>query len=256
MSITDRNIQNVDLHAKVLSTDIVKRAKQRGIDAIVYAPHFTRLPEIRKQAKQYTDEDLLVIPGREIFTGTWENRKHVLGLDLQEPIPDFITLEGAMKELQRQDAAVLVPHPEFFTVGLTAADCRKYSNIIVGVETYNPKHLTVHNKRAQKLAVGLPAPRFGSSYAHLPRTVGEVWTELSSPVSSESELITAIKQEAPRKVRHQTGKRHRWQSVKEFLHLGWENSWKKFDRIIVSGIEDTHPSHQAYTGKFDDVSVY
>ncbi|PHQ46649.1 metal-dependent phosphoesterase, partial [Halorubrum sp. C3] len=34
----------VDAHVKVLDDEVVARAKDRGIDALVYAPHFTRLP--------------------------------------------------------------------------------------------------------------------------------------------------------------------------------------------------------------------
>ncbi|PSP39031.1 metal-dependent phosphoesterase, partial [Halobacteriales archaeon QH_7_65_31] len=33
----------VDPHVKILDERVVRRAKQRGLDAIVYAPHFIRL---------------------------------------------------------------------------------------------------------------------------------------------------------------------------------------------------------------------
>ena len=55
----------IDPHVKVLDDRVVRRAKSRDIDALVYAPHFTRLPEIRQRAAQYSDEELLVLPGRE-----------------------------------------------------------------------------------------------------------------------------------------------------------------------------------------------
>jgi predicted metal-dependent phosphoesterase TrpH len=45
----------IDPHVKVLDDRVVRRAKARGIDAVVYAPHFTRLPEIRDRAARVPD---------------------------------------------------------------------------------------------------------------------------------------------------------------------------------------------------------
>ncbi|MFW6320736.1 MAG: PHP domain-containing protein, partial [Halohasta sp.] len=56
------------MHTKILTDAVVDRAKRRGLDVLVYAPHFTRLPEIRRRAARYSDDDLLVVPAREIFT--------------------------------------------------------------------------------------------------------------------------------------------------------------------------------------------
>jgi hypothetical protein len=42
----------------------------------------------------------------------------------------------------------------------------------------------------------------------------------------------------------------------EFAHLGYENTWEKFDRVMLQGTEPTHPDHVAYGGAFDDVKVY
>lgn len=248
-------IHRVDPHVKVLSDEIVTRAKHRGLDAIVYAPHFTPLPEIKRRAQEYSDAELSVIPAREIFTGRWDNRKHVLAIGLDEPVPDFITLDGAMTELSRQDATVLVPHPTFFTVGLTAADCRRYRRIIDGIEIYNPKHLPQHNRRAQRVADLLDLPMFGSSYAHLPATVGEVWTEFAVPVQPE-DLPQALATDRSRSIRRRDGWDHRRRKSLEFLHLGWENSWKKLDRVLLSGQEPTHPDRPVYNRRFDDVTAY
>ena len=63
----------------------------------------------RERAERFSDDDLLVVPARELFTGSWRNRKHVLALDLEAPVPDFLTFEGTIAELERQDAVVLAP---------------------------------------------------------------------------------------------------------------------------------------------------
>lgn len=246
----------VDPHVKVLDERVVRRARARGLDALVYAPHFTRLPEIEREAAASTREDLLVVPGREIFTGNWRNRRHVLAVGLQEPVPDFITLAGAMAELKRQDAAVLVPHPEYMTVSLDAGEIREYRGVIDAVEAYNPKHWDRHNRRAKVIVRESGLPPFASSYAHRRGTVGEVWTAFEDPVEDGEGLVAALTSGASRRLFHRPGLAHRLRCVAEFAHLGYENSWEKFDRVVLSGMEATHPGHPAYGGRFDDVRVY
>jgi len=246
----------VDMHVKILDEAVVERAKDRGLDALVYAPHFTRLPEIRERARRFSDEDLLVIPARELFTGDWRRRKHVLALGLDEPVPDFLTLEGTMAELRRQDAAVLVPHPEFLTVSLDRETVGEYADQIDAIEIYNPKHWSWHNRRATEIARAADKPAFTSSYAHLRRTVGEAWTTFHEPIESEAELVDAVNGGASRSIHHREGLRHRLRCKLEFAHLGWENTWKKFDRVYLQGTEPTHPGHIAYGGAFDDVRLY
>nr|WP_227376129.1 PHP-associated domain-containing protein [Haladaptatus halobius] len=254
--MTDCDEFRVDMHVKVLDEQVVQRAKDRGLDALVYAPHFVRLPEIRRRAERFSDDELLVVPAREVFAGTWRNRKHVLAVGLTEPVPDFITLTGAMRELDRQGAAVLIPHPEFLNVGVSEADVRVHGNVIHAVETYNLKHLDRNNRRANEIVDNTGKPPFGSSYAHLRRTIGEVWTALDAPVETEAELIDRLRAGGIARVVHRRGRRHKLRRRLEFAHLGWENTWGKFDRLILSGTEPTHPSDDLYDGRFDDVRVY
>lgn len=246
----------VDPHVKVLTEGVVARAKARGLDALVYAPHFRRLPEIRARAERASDEELTVIPGREVFTGSWRTRKHVLAVGLTDPVPDFITLEGAMAAFARQDAAVLVPHPAFLTVSLTPADLRTYRDRIHAVETYNPKHWPHHNRRARGLQADLGVPAFGSSYAHLGGTVGEVWTAFPGIDPAEAAIVDALRTGRPRSIERRRGTGHEARCTLEFAHLFAENTWKKFDRVVLSGMEATHPDHPAYDGRFDDVRAY
>ncbi|WP_458187400.1 PHP-associated domain-containing protein [Haladaptatus sp. NG-WS-4] len=244
------------MHVKVLDEQVVRRAKERAIDALVYAPHFVPLPEIRRRAERFSDDELLVVPAREVFAGTWRNRKHVLAVGLTEPVPDFITFTAAMREFDRQGAAVLIPHPEFLNVGVSEADIRVHGDVIHAVETYNPKHLDRHNERAKEIVDTTDKPAFGSSYAHLKRTIGEVWTALKTGVETEAELVDQLKTGEVGRVVHRSGRTHDLRRSLEFAHLGWENTWGKFDRLVLSRTEATHPSNDTYGGRFDDVSVY
>ena len=246
----------LDAHVKILDERVVERAKARGLDGLVYAPHFARLPEIRSRAERFSDSELQIVPGREVFTGDWRNRKHVLAVGLTDPVPDFITLEGALAEFERQSAAVLAPHPEFATVSLEAHDIRAHRNRIHGIEVYNSKNLDVHRERARELVTEFGIPAFGSSYAHLRGTVGEIWTEFEQSFETEEKIVEALRDGSPRRVYHRDGVEHRLRCAAEFMHLFYENSWGKLDRLFLSGTEPTHPNHIAYESRFDDVSVY
>ncbi|CCQ34358.1 PHP-associated domain containing protein [Halorhabdus tiamatea SARL4B] len=246
----------VDLHVKVLDETVVRRAKASGLDVLVYAPHFTQLEDIEKTAERYSDDELLVVPGREVFTGTWRDRRHVLAIGLDEPVPDFITLEAAMAEFDRQNAAVLVPHPSFLTVSLEAKQIERHRDVIDAVETYNPKHWPQHNRRATSIAREFELPAFGSSYAHLPGTVGEVWTAFDREIDDAPDLVEVLRNGASRRPRHRSSVDHYARRALEFAHLGWENSAKKVDRLLLSGQEATHPEQSVYDGRFDDASVY
>ena len=246
----------VDPHVKVLDERVVERAKRAGLDALVYAPHFTRLPEIRERAAAYSDDELLVVPAREVFTGTWRNRKHVLALGLEEPVPDFIPLETAMAEFERQDATVLIPHPTFANVSFEDSDFRTYAETIDALEIFNPKHFPMHNRRARGLAETFSLPPITASYAHLPRTVGIAHTAFETPIESEADLVAALGDRVARRVVYENGLNRWTTTAMELGHLVYENTWEKVDRLFLSGTEPTHPKHIAYDGRFDDAAVY
>lgn len=247
---------DVDMHVKVLDEAVVERAKRRGLDVLVYAPHFTRLPTIRARAERFSDDELTVVPARELFTGDWRARKHLLALGLSEPIPDFLTLDGALAELRRQDAVVIVPHPEFATVSLDRDEIAARTDDLAAVEMYNAKLFPRQNRRAREVARTVETPGFGSSYAHLGGSVGEAWTRFERDVRTEDDLLAAVREGSSRRVMHRSGAEHRLRQLAEFAHLGYENSWTKFDRLFLSATEPTHPDHVAYGGRFDDSSVY
>jgi hypothetical protein len=270
------------MHVKVLDEDVLRRAKARDMDALVYAPHFTPLPEIERRAAAYTDEELLVVPAREIFTGDWHDRKHLLAIGLDSPVPDFITLEGALLELRSQDAATLVPHPDFLTVSLDRADVDRYRSLLDGAEIYNPKFWPHHGRRAAAIAEEAALPAFASSYAHLGGSVGEAWTAFDpadvepGPSSTRGPasrsdggwlvdrtwsdrveaFVEALTAGVPQSTSRRTGLVHRLRCLAEFAHLGYENSLPKAIRTVQPRLSSTHPGRPLYDGRFDDVRVY
>lgn len=257
---TDRSdATRVDLHVKVLDDRVVARARDRGLDALVYAPHFTRLPEIQTRARQYSTDDLAIIPAREVFTGDYRTRRHLLAIGLSDPVPDFITFEAAMAEFRRQGAAILVPHPGFANVSLTRHEIEAHSDHLHAVETYNAKLFAYQNRRGSRIARALDLPGFGSSYAHLRSTVGEAWTrfpDLSFGDDPTSALASELRDDPSIRAVRRDGLGHGIRKVTEYGHLFYENSWGKLDRLFLSGTEPTHPRQVAYDGRFDGVTVY
>lgn len=244
------------MHVKTLNGRVVERAKARGLDVLVYAPHFTRVPDIRAEAKRHSDDELLVVPGREVFTGNWQNRRHLLVIGLSNPIPDFISFEGALSEIADQGAALCIPHPTFLNVSLGQPEIQAYADHIDAVESYNSKSPPYVNRRAKRIAEEAGLSTFGSSYAHLRGSVGEAWTEFDTHIQTETALVNALDTNVDRQVIHRAGPRHRFWNLAEFAHLGYENSWGKVERLFLSGTEPTHPDHIAYAGRFEDVAVY
>lgn len=253
--MTGAESTRVDLHVKILDDEVVRRAKQAGLDVLVYAPHFTHLSEIRERAQQYTDDELLVVPARECFIDRWNQRRHVLVVDPSEPIPDFLTFEATMAELDRRDETLLAPHPEFLTMSLSEADIREYRDAFDAIEVFCPKNFWFHTRRMKAIAGDLDLPTYVSSYSHLPQTVGEAWVEFERPIETADDLTAAIEAGADPGCYRNDGLAHLLKRRLEFLHLGKENTWDKFKRVVVEDEEPTNPYNSNYDERFvDDVS--
>ncbi|WP_436927755.1 PHP-associated domain-containing protein [Halosimplex amylolyticum] len=245
----------VDLHVKILDEGVVRRAKAVGLDTLVYAPHFEHLSTIRERAARFSDDELLVVPGREFFTGTWTDRKHVLAVDPDEPVPDFLTLEDTMAEIADQNTGILVPHPEFLTLSMTESDIATYADRVDAIEVYNPKHWPWDDRRAREIARDSGLQTFISSYAHLTATIGEAWVEFDRPIDSAADLVDALRSDAPRRMYHRDGLTHFLKRRVEFAHLGWENTYDKFKRVVLEGDEPTHPAGD-YPDRFAEMNAY
>lgn len=247
----------VDPHIKILSEEVVERAKNNDIDFLVYAPHFKDLNTIKKQCKKYSSDDVKIIPGRELFTGHWSNRNHLLAIGLSSPIPDFIPLENAILEIKKQDAALLVPHPTFLTVGLSENKILSYQEYIDSIEVYNPKYWEHHIEISNKIAKELDIKPFCSSYAHIIYSIGETFIEFQNDFQNGNDVVEAIKNDQKPSLYRKNDIRHSIISKTEFFHnLLYEDTWEKFERVCLSDMEKTHPRQSYYDDRFEDMCVY
>lgn len=254
--MSDDGVSRVDLHVKILDDDVVRRAKQAGLDVLVYAPHFTHLSDIRDRAARYSDDDLLVVPARECFTGVWNQRRHVLVVDPSAPIPDFLTFEATMAELEAREETVLAPHPEFLTMSLSRTDIEEYSGVFDAVEVFCPKNWWFHSRRMNQIAAETGLPAYTSSYAHLTQTVGEVWVEFDTAIESASGLCAALKAGVQRRCLRNGGLRHLLKRRAEFAHLAKENTWDKVRRVAFEHPEATNPTNGRYDDRYLDSIAY
>lgn len=240
----------VDPHVKVLDERVRRLAIQRGLDAIVYAPHYTAWPSIVERAERFTDDRLMVVPAREVFTGTWRDRKHVLAIGLSQPVPDFLSLETTLSVLAEQDAAVVAPHPGYLTMSLSPGDVEVHRDVFDAVEVYNPKFLPWHEHRARRLAERLDLSPVASSYAHLRGSVGAAAVQLERSVSAPRDVVDALRNGAISDVEIPAGTTHWRRSAPELAHLAWENTGARIRRSVARGAVATHPSAPVYEGRF------
>lgn len=252
--MTEEESTRVDLHVKILDDEVVRRAKRAGLDVLVYAPHFTHLSDVRERAERYTDDELLVVPAREVFADRWNRRRHVLVVDPSEPVPDFLTFEATMAELERRDETVLAPHPEFLTMSLSAADVREYSDVFGAVEVFCPKNWWFHTRRMEAIAGDLDLPTYVSSYSHLPATVGEAWVEYERSIGTAEDLVEVLDEGVDPRCYRNEGFAHLLKRRVEFFHLAKENSWDKFERVVIEDREPTNPYR--YDDRFADDVAY
>ncbi len=254
-SVVSTRETRIDMHVKVVDESVIQRAAARGIDALVYAPHFTPLPTIERRATELSSADVTVIPAREVFTGPWHQRRHVLAIGLTDPVPDFIPLATALAEFERQEAAILIPHPGFLSVSLSRTEVERHRDHIHAIECYNPKFLPHHTRRARRIARITGLPTFASSYAHLRGTVGDVWTTYPGEIDSAMALRDALSDGTVGVPVAAGGLRHASRRALEFGHLAWENSGTKAARVFSPGREPTHPHQAVYEGRFDEVTA-
>lgn len=239
----------VDAHVKVLDAGVRRRAIERGVDAIVYAPHYTPWPDIVEQAERFSDDRLTVVPARELFAGGWRNRTHVLALDLASPVPDFLSLETTMRVLEDQGACVIAPHPTYLTMSLSAGDLSRYHAVIDAIEVYNPKLLPWHHRRARSLADRLDRPPVASSYAHLRTSVGAAGVRLAVEDPTPTAIVSALRAGDVSDVEVPTGGRRAYHSAVELAHLAWENSASRLRRLAET--VPTHPTAELYGDRFE-----
>lgn len=196
----------VDLHAhthpaspcsSVSVEDLIAAAKARGLNGICLTDHNTVWPKERV-AELRRRHDFNVLCGNEITT----DQGDILVFGFDEAITGIIPLAALRAKVTAAGGFMIAAHPfRGFLVfgagelGLTVEKAmeRPLFRHVDAVEMLNGKVTEKENRLAAAVAEGLGLPVTGGSDAHEAGEVGQFATAFASPVTSEGELVAALK---------------------------------------------------------------
>ncbi len=167
-------------------TEIVKRAREIGLDAIAVADHNTMKGSQIAIEEAKDISDFLVIPAMEVST----NKGHIVALGITQEVEKGHSPERTIEEIRSQGGIAIVPHPFVrYREGL----CDYVKDLdIDAIETLNSRYIFGYsNWRAKNLAIKKEIPQIGASDAHFLGSIGSCVTELEADFSTDS-VIKAI----------------------------------------------------------------
>ncbi|MFH1491145.1 MAG: PHP domain-containing protein, partial [Pseudomonadota bacterium] len=179
---------------------VIEEAKGIGLDGICLTDHnHLWMPDIVEELRQ--KHGFLILRGNEITSD--QGDMLVFGLD--KPVTGVIKLEELRVEVKKAGGFMIAAHPfrGFLTfgvgqLGLTPEKAmdRPLFRCVDGVEVLNGKVTERENAFASAVAAGLGLPGTGGSDAHEVSDVGLYATRFSMRISSEEDLVRALKEGA------------------------------------------------------------
>ncbi len=161
--------------------DIVKKARDIGLDAIAVADHNTIKGAMNtiKEAKDF--EDFVVVPAMEISS----SKGHIVALGIKEDVKQGLSPEETVERIRALGGIAVAAHP---FVSYREGLCDHVKNLdIDAIETLNSRYVFGYsNWRAKNLAEKRNIPEIGSSDAHFLGAIGSCVTELDADFSYES----------------------------------------------------------------------
>lgn len=187
-------IIDLHFHTKQYSscsiTDIeegIKRASESGLDGICITEHdvFADRELARKLEEKY---GILVIVGVEILT--YEGDLICFGLD---KVPSgMMHAQQLINLVNEKGGACIAAHP----FRMNARGMGEYLHLLRGlhaIESLNGNTIEENNRRAEQMADKLGIPKVGGSDSHSLHQIGMYATRFIDVISSEEDLIEALK---------------------------------------------------------------
>ncbi len=194
----------IDLHVHtVVSSDAHTRREDlpaiiraRGLDGVAITEHNRFDPP---------KLDALTLPGVEISS----RDGHIIALGIQEMIQPRQSADDTIRQIQKQDGLVIIPHP-YDPVSV----CIKLSRLTTkphAVETVNADALSfyISNWLARRDAKRFSLPQVGGSDSHIPQTIGDAYTIIDANSSSTNDVLEAIRAGRVRAEGHATSVRNK-----------------------------------------------
>ncbi|UCG55024.1 MAG: PHP domain-containing protein [Dehalococcoidia bacterium] len=146
--------------------DIIKAAKERGMDGIAVTDHDTIIGGL--ETKKYETKDFKVIIGSEIMTEQGE----VTGLFLSQEITSR-DVQGVFSEIKAQGGIVVIPHPFDGLRRSTFHPTEEDVKFIDAIEGFNSRCVfQKYNNKAVTFALRYNLPIIGGSDAHFVNEIG------------------------------------------------------------------------------------
>lgn len=177
------------LDSEISLKDIVKRAKEIGLDAVCITDHESN--EIMDEAHEYSKSTgFLILVGAEILT--YEGDILVFGL---KKLPKKMLHARELLELVHKDKGVAISaHPYRNNNRGMGNYIREAKALgLNGVEAFNGSTEPHENLLAYSIATELNIPSIGSSDAHVIENIGKYATVFPNGIRDERDLIDAIK---------------------------------------------------------------
>jgi predicted metal-dependent phosphoesterase TrpH len=177
--------------------EILDSAERAGLDVIALTDH----DDIRgafalRDLSARRASPVAVVPGVEVTTRSG----HLLALWVEDEVPMFSSLAGALARIHQANGMAIVPHPlSYLTFSIGEGALRQLAafgddaRMVDGIELRNPSYAgRVRASRAVWLNTHvLRVAETGSSDAHHAALVGTCWTEFSG--STPDDLRTALR---------------------------------------------------------------
>jgi predicted metal-dependent phosphoesterase TrpH len=204
--VEDRGGVAIDLHVHTYPAspcsvarvdDVIVEAKRIGLDGICLTDHNyvwdkAQVDELKRK------HDFLILRGNEITT----DQGDMLVFGLEKPVEGIIKLDELRTVVSEAEGVIIAAHPfrGFLLfgsgqLGLTPEKAmeRPLFKQVEGIEVLNSKVTEKENRFAAEVAKGIGLPGTGGSDAHQVSDVGLYATRFFSKITSEKELIDALR---------------------------------------------------------------
>ncbi|KZX16509.1 putative hydrolase [Methanobrevibacter cuticularis] len=177
--------------ARSIPKDILKQAKNVGLDVIAISDHNT-IQGSKLAIGERKSSDVIIIPSIEISSDSG----HILGLGVSENITEGLSPEDTVDKIHDNGGIAIVPHPYSFYRNGLFSDFNNNLTLnldIEGVETKNARYILGYsNYKGKKLAIKRNLAQIGSSDSHFIGAIGNCYTELTDIAIEDEPSIDDI----------------------------------------------------------------
>ncbi len=170
--------------------EVVEAAIEKGLDCICITDHgeVEGALEARNYAK---DKNILIIPGIEILSKSGD----ILGINVEKKIPDNLSAEETIREINKVGGLAVIPHPFDWPVENFVGGKKKIlDSRVEAIEVFNSSVISWSaNKKALKFVKDNNFLFTAGSDAHRAEYIGRGYLETFEDFNSASELIENIK---------------------------------------------------------------